>query len=93
MINKIPEEPQILTTTIGSFSEIDWLKTAKSEQAIIDATQVVIGIQRRLGIDLPTDGELYRFDINHPDTNGMIEYFTNRLGGIENRVGSSHSIA
>ena len=29
----------------------------------------------KAGIDLPTDGELYRFDISHPDTNGMIDYF------------------
>ncbi len=42
---------------------------------VIDATRDVFDIQRQAGIDLPTDGELYRFDINHPDTNGMIEYF------------------
>ncbi len=32
---------------------------------------------------MPTDGELYRFDINHPDTNGMIESFVHKLGGID----------
>ncbi len=81
--------PRILTTTVGSYSQIDWLQVAPNEQSIIDATQIVINTQRRLGIDLPTDGELYRFDVNHPDTNGMIEYFTRRLSGIRNEIGIS----
>lgn len=84
-----PNSRQILTTTVGSYAQIDWLQIRPNEQSIIDATQVVINTQRRLGIDLPTDGELYRFDINHPDTNGMIEYFTRRLGGIRNEIGMS----
>lgn len=81
--------PRILTTTVGSYAQIDWLQIAPNEQSIIDATQIVINTQRRLGIDLPTDGELYRFDVNHPDTNGMIEYFTRRLSGIRNEIGIS----
>jgi 5-methyltetrahydropteroyltriglutamate--homocysteine methyltransferase len=28
------------------------------------------------------DGELYRFDVNHPETNGMIEYFVRPMTGI-----------
>lgn len=82
--------PAIRTTTVGSYSQIDWLlSSAATEQAVIDATTVVIDTQRRAGIDLPTDGELYRFDPNHPDTNGMIEYFTRQLGGIDSLVGVS----
>ena len=42
---------------------------------------------RQRGIDLPTDGELYRFDPNHPDTNGMIDYFIRPLSGIRAEVG------
>ena len=49
------------------------LVTLGIEQAVLDATRVIFDTQRQAGIDLPTDGELYRFDINHPDTNGMIE--------------------
>jgi len=79
--------PAILTTTVGSYSPIDWLAALPSEQAVLDATSVVINTQRRAGIDLPTDGELYRFDVNHPDTNGMIEYFISRMGGISTAVG------
>jgi 5-methyltetrahydropteroyltriglutamate--homocysteine methyltransferase len=80
-------QPEILTTTVGSYSPIDWLAAMPSEQAVLDATSVVVSTQRRAGIDLPTDGELYRFDVNHPDTNGMIEYFIARMGGISTDVG------
>ena len=59
----------------------------------MDATRVVFDIQRQAGIDLPTDGELYRFDINHPDTNGMIEYFVRRLGGIRCDIGRRDTVA
>ncbi len=77
----------IKTTTVGSYSQIDWLMPAVSEQAVLDATSVVINTQRRAGIDLPTDGELYRYDPNHPDTNGVIEFFTRQMGGIDSKIG------
>jgi 5-methyltetrahydropteroyltriglutamate--homocysteine methyltransferase len=85
--------PAILTTTVGSYPVPDWLTARPSEQALIDATRVVFDIQRQAGIDLPTDGELYRFDVNHPDTNGMIEYFIRRLGGIRSEVGRRDTAA
>ena len=81
--------PEILTTTVGSYPVPDWLAALPSEQARLDATRVVFDIQRQAGIDLPTDGELYRFDINHPDTNGMIEYFIRPMAGIRSAVGRS----
>lgn len=67
----------------------DWLTGSPSEQARLDATRVVIDIQRQAGIDLPTEGELYRFDINHPDTNGMIDYFVRPMEGVRSRMGRS----
>ncbi|MBL9152612.1 MAG: cobalamin-independent methionine synthase II family protein [Verrucomicrobiales bacterium] len=80
----------IRTTTVGSYAPIDWLLAGgATAQAVTDATAVVIATQRRAGIDLPTDGELYRYDPSHPDTNGMIEYFTRQLGGIDSQVGVS----
>ncbi|MEO8521030.1 MAG: methionine synthase [Acidobacteriota bacterium] len=79
--------PEILTTTVGSYPVPDWLAAAPSEQALVDATRVVFDTQRQAGIDLPTDGELYRFDLDHPDTNGMIEYFVRPLAGIRAQVG------
>lgn len=85
--------PAIRTTTVGSYPVPDWLVAAPSEQAVADATRVVVDIQRRAGIDLPTDGELYRFDVGHPDTNGMIDYFVRPLDGIRTRVGAADSKA
>jgi 5-methyltetrahydropteroyltriglutamate--homocysteine methyltransferase len=76
----------ILTTTVGSYPVPDWLASSPGEQSLSDAMRVVFNIQRQAGIDLPTDGELYRFDFNHPDTNGMIDYFMRRLGGIRSEV-------
>ena len=81
------DTPRILTTTVGSYPVPEWLAALPSEQALLDATRVVFNLQRQAGIDLPTDGELYRFDINHPDTNGMIDYFVRRLGGVRCDIG------
>jgi 5-methyltetrahydropteroyltriglutamate--homocysteine methyltransferase len=85
----LTSDPAILTTTVGSYPVPDWLVALPSEQARLDATRVVFDIQRRAGIDLPTDGELYRFDVNHPETNGMIDYFIRPMAGIRSQVGRS----
>jgi len=74
------------TTTVGSYPVPEWLLALPSEQARTDATRVVFGIQRQAGIDLPTDGELYRFDTSHPDTNGMIDYFVAPLAGVRTKL-------
>jgi 5-methyltetrahydropteroyltriglutamate--homocysteine methyltransferase len=67
----------------------DWFAALPSEQARVDATRVIFDIQRQAGIDLPTEGEIYRFDPNHPDTNGMIEYFLAPMAGVRSRLGRS----
>jgi 5-methyltetrahydropteroyltriglutamate--homocysteine methyltransferase len=78
--------PAIRTTVVGSYPVPDWLVALPSEQALIDATRVVFKTQEMAGIDVIADGELYRFDINHPDTNGMIEYFTRQFSGIRSAI-------
>ena len=92
-ITPIPTQPRILTTTVGSYPVPDWLSALPSEQAVVDATRVIFNTQRQAGIDLPTDGELYRFDINHPDTNGMIEHFVGPMGGCDTSIGRSEAEA
>ena len=82
----LPDSPEILTTTVGSYPLPEWLIASPSETALTDATRVVFDTQRQARIDLPTDGELYRFDINHPETNGMIEYFIRPLTGIRTAI-------
>src|ERR1700694_374993 len=81
--------PRILTTTVGSYPIPDWLASSPRDQARTDATRVVFDTQRQAGIDLPTEGELYRFDINHPDTNGMIDYFVRPMEGVRSNMGRS----
>src|SRR3982750_137439 len=81
--------PRILTTVVGSYPVPDWLPAAPSEQALVDATRVVLHTQEQAGIDLVCDGELYRFDLNHPETNGMIEYFVRPMSGVRRDIGFS----
>jgi len=76
----------IKTTVVGSYPVPDWLAALPSEQALVDATSVVFKIQEDAGIDVVADGELYRFDINHPDTNGMIDYFVRPLANVRSQV-------
>ncbi len=76
------DAPRIKTTVVGSYPVPDWLVALPSEQALTDATRVVIHVQEQAGIDLVCDGELSRFDVNHPETNGMIEYFVRPMAGI-----------
>jgi 5-methyltetrahydropteroyltriglutamate--homocysteine methyltransferase len=85
--------PRIRTTVVGSYPVPDWLAAAPSEQALVDATRVVIHTQERAGIDVVCDGELYRFDANHPETNGMIEYFVRPLDGVRTRIGFDELVA
>src|SRR5437870_1933074 len=79
-------EPRIRTTVVGSYPVPEWLVALPSEEALRDATAVVFKTQELAGIDLVVDGELYRFDINHPDTNGMIDYFIRPMEGIRWRI-------
>ncbi|MEO8142740.1 MAG: cobalamin-independent methionine synthase II family protein [Betaproteobacteria bacterium] len=85
-------KPRILTTVVGSYPLPDWLAAAPSEQALDDAMRVVIDTQEQAGLDVVCDGELYRFDVNHPQTNGMIEYFVKPMAGVRADIGFSEWI-
>jgi len=80
---------RIRTTVVGSYPVPEWLARAPSEQALLDATRVVLHTQEQAGIDLVCDGELYRFDLDHPETNGMIEYFVRPMSGVRADIGFS----
>jgi len=85
--------PRILTTVVGSYPIPDWLAAHPSEQAVADATRVVLHTQEQAGIDVVCDGELYRFDVNHPETNGMIEYFVRPMAGVRTAITFEELIA
>ena len=75
--------PEIKTTVVGSYPVPQWLRVYPSEANLRDATLVALKTQELAGLDVISDGELVRFDINHPAINGMIEYFIRRIGGID----------
>jgi 5-methyltetrahydropteroyltriglutamate--homocysteine methyltransferase len=78
----MPHGPSILTTVVGSYPIPAWLAALPSTPSLLDAILVVVRTQELAGIDVVSDGELSRFDVNHPETNGMIEYFVTPLGGV-----------
>lgn len=80
-------QPAIKTTVVGSYPIPTWLAANPSSPALRDAIMVVLKTQELAGIDVISDGELTRFDINHPETNGMIEYFIRPLGGVDSALG------
>jgi 5-methyltetrahydropteroyltriglutamate--homocysteine methyltransferase len=77
---------RIETTLVGSYPIPQWLVTSPSEQGLRDATAVILHLQELAGIDLAVDGELYRFNPDHPETNGMIEYFVQPMQGIRSAI-------
>ncbi|MEZ4860542.1 MAG: cobalamin-independent methionine synthase II family protein [Caldilineaceae bacterium] len=78
--------PAIKTTVVGSYPLPTWLATQPSTQNLRDAIMVVLKTQELAGLDLIADGELSRFNVNHPETNGMIEYFISPMAGIETHL-------
>jgi 5-methyltetrahydropteroyltriglutamate--homocysteine methyltransferase len=76
-------EPAIKTTVVGSYPIPSWLGIMPTSANLRDAVMAVLKTQELAGLDVISDGELSRFNINHPETNGMIEYFVSPLGGIE----------
>ena len=75
-------EPAIRTTVVGSYPVPAWLAAMPSTPTLRDAILVVVRTQELAGIDVVSDGELSRFDVDHPETNGMIEYFVEPLEGV-----------
>ena len=76
-------EPSIRTTVVGSYPVPTWLATQPSIPNLRDAILTVLKTQELAGIDVVADGELSRFNISHPETNGMIDYFIGPMSGID----------
>lgn len=70
------------TTVVGSYPVPTWLQVNSSREGLRDAMLAVIKTQELAGIELVADGELYRWDVNHAETNGMIDFFLRPLGGV-----------
>ena len=76
----------IKTTVVGSYPVPMWLRLVSNRESLVDAILAVLKIQELAGIDVVADGELYRWDINHAETNGMIEYFVRPMSGVNTKL-------
>jgi len=74
--------PRIRTTVVGSYPVPDWLRACPTAKHRLDATVVALRAQELAGLDVISDGELSRFDVHHPETNGMIDHFVRPLDGV-----------
>ena len=79
----------IKTTVVGSYPVPEWLRALPNSVNLRDAAMVVMRSQELAGIDVISDGELSRFDVNHPETNGMIDYFVSPLSGVATNLSRS----
>ncbi len=76
----------IKTTVVGSYPVPTWLQLVSNREALRDAMLAVLKTQELAGIDVVADGELYRWDVNHAETNGMIDFFLRPLSGIRQQL-------
>lgn len=76
----------IRTTVVGSYPVPMWLRVVSNREGLRDAILAVIKTQELAGIDVVSDGELNRWDVNHAETNGMIDYFVRPMSGIESEL-------
>ncbi len=77
---------RLKTTVVGRYPIPSWLAALPSRPNLRDAIMVVLRTQELAGIDVISDGELSRFDVSHPETNGMIEYFISPMEGVTTQV-------
>jgi 5-methyltetrahydropteroyltriglutamate--homocysteine methyltransferase len=77
----------IKTTVVGSYPVPEWMRAYPTTPHLRDAILVVLKTQELAGIDVISDGELTRFDVNHPETNGMIDFFIRPMSGTRSQLG------
>jgi len=76
----------IKTTVVGSYPVPTWLQVFSTRESLLDAIMAVIKTQELAGIDVVADGELYRWDVNHASTNGMIDFFVKPMEGVQSKL-------
>ena len=75
--------PPIRTTVVGSYPVPEWLKSNNQPGTLQDAMRLVIEAQERIGIDVVSDGELSRWDLQRNRPSGMVERFVAAMAGID----------
>jgi 5-methyltetrahydropteroyltriglutamate--homocysteine methyltransferase len=67
---------------VGAFPAPEWLGREPGEQALRDAMCAVLKAQELAGVDLLVDGEFNRWNPDHPETDGKIDYFLGTLANV-----------
>ena len=70
------------TTVVGSYPVPDWLQAHPNEPALVDAMVVAMRAQETAGIDVISDGELGRWDLQRREPGGMVERFVRFMSGV-----------
>ena len=84
--------PRIKTTVVGSYPIPDWLAAAPSEQALLDATRVVIDPRSRRGSTSSRRRALsFRREPSRDQRD--IEYFVHPLDGVRTRMSFEEQFA
>ncbi len=83
----------IKTTVVGSYPVPTWLQVFSTRESLRDAILAVIKTQELAGIDVVADGELYRWDVNHAETNGMIDFFVRPMDGVKSVLSTAQLAA
>lgn len=83
----------IKTTVVGSYPVPTWLQVFSTRESLRDAILAVIKTQELAGIDVVADGELYRWDVNHAETNGMIDFFVRPMEGVNSALSTEQLAA
>ncbi len=76
----------IKTTVVGSYPVPTWLQVLSTRESLRDAIMAILKTQELAGIDVVADGELYRWDVNHAETNGMIDFFVRPMTGFSSTL-------
>ena len=79
-------KPSIKTTVVGSYPVPTWLQMVSNRESLQDAIMAILKTQELAGMDVVADGELYRWDVNHAETNGMIDFFVRPMTGIQTEM-------
>src|ERR1043165_9000516 len=81
--------PRIKTTVVGSYPVLPWMVGHPSRLVLRDAVMAGLKTQELAGLDVGVGGELGPVDANHPEANGMVDYFVAQLDGIRRAASPS----
>jgi len=70
------------TTVVGSYPVPVWLQALPTPDSLVDAVTVAIKAQELAGIDLISDGEIGRWDLERNAPGGMVERFVRPMAGV-----------